>query len=160
MKRPWTFVRMLEFFPPVNSVNWWQEYLSEIVFRVLVGFLLLGKWRNYLVSRSYPYTQDMLDSTNNDPNFMNTIITGNESWVYRYNPETKLFRHFPYNENSWRALNTTSLKCCLPSTDVMYRRQKIHVCVWRFKVASYKRASLKSTRFLQKQIRSNTFLNF
>jgi hypothetical protein len=33
-------------------------------------------------SGSYPYTQnsqDMLDSTNIDPNFMNTIITGDES---------------------------------------------------------------------------------
>ncbi|XP_049522073.1 protein GVQW3-like [Dermacentor silvarum] len=34
-------------------------------------------------------SQDMLDSTNSDPDFMNTIITGDESWVYRYDPETK-----------------------------------------------------------------------
>ena len=34
------------------------------------------------------------------------------------------FRHFPYNENSTRALNTTSLKCCLPSTDAIDRREK------------------------------------
>ena len=41
----------------------------------------------------------MLDSTNSDPDFMNTIITGDESWVYGYDPETKSFRHFPYSEN-------------------------------------------------------------
>ena len=36
---------------------------------------------------------------------------------------------------------------------------KNHVCVWRYKVASCKRASLKSTRFSQQQkIRSDTFL--
>ena len=35
----------------------------------------------------YPYTQDMLDSTNSDSDFMNTIITGDESWVYGYDPE-------------------------------------------------------------------------
>ncbi|XP_013788617.2 uncharacterized protein LOC106472507 [Limulus polyphemus] len=34
-------------------------------------------------------SQDMLDSTNSDPHFMNTIITGDESWVYGYDPETK-----------------------------------------------------------------------
>ena len=30
----------------------------------------------------------MLDSTNSDPDFMNLIITGDESWVYGYDPET------------------------------------------------------------------------
>ena len=34
-------------------------------------------------------SQDMLDSTNSDPDFLNTIITGDESWVYGYDPETK-----------------------------------------------------------------------
>ena len=39
-------------------------------------------------SGSYPYTQDMLDFTNRDPDFMITTITGDVSWVYRYDPET------------------------------------------------------------------------
>ncbi|XP_072142421.1 protein GVQW3-like, partial [Dermacentor andersoni] len=34
-------------------------------------------------------SQDMLDSTNSDPNFMNTIITGDESWAHGYDPDTK-----------------------------------------------------------------------
>ncbi|XP_049273386.1 protein GVQW3-like [Rhipicephalus sanguineus] len=34
-------------------------------------------------------SQDMLDFTSSDPNFMNTIITGDESWVHEYDPETK-----------------------------------------------------------------------
>ena len=34
------------------------------------------------------------------------------------------FRHCPYNENPSRALNTTLLKCCLSSTDAIYRRGK------------------------------------
>ena len=37
-------------------------------------------------------------------------------------------RNFPYNENPMRALNT-SLKCCLPSTDTIDRREKMHACV-------------------------------
>ncbi|XP_070385445.1 protein GVQW3-like [Dermacentor albipictus] len=32
---------------------------------------------------------DLLDSTNSDPDFMNTIITGDKSWVYGYDQETK-----------------------------------------------------------------------
>ena len=72
------------------------------------------------------------------------------SWVYGYYPETKPFRHFPYNENSTRALIITSLKCCLSSTDAINKREKIHACVWGFEVASCKRVSLKSTGFSQK----------
>ena len=34
-------------------------------------------------------SQDTLDSTNSDLDFMNTIITGDESWVYEYDLETK-----------------------------------------------------------------------
>ena len=78
-------------------------------------------------SLSYPYTQDlqhMLDYTNSDSDFMNTIITGDVSWIYGYDPET-MFHHFPYNGNLTRALNTTSLKCCLPSTDAIDSREKV-----------------------------------
>jgi len=34
-------------------------------------------------------TQDMLDCVESDSSFLNTVITGDESWVYGYNPETK-----------------------------------------------------------------------
>ena len=34
------------------------------------------------------------------------------------------FCHFPYNENLTRALNTNSLKWCLPSTDAIDRWEK------------------------------------
>ena len=33
----------------------------------------------------------MLDSTNSDPDSMNTIIIGEESWVYGYDPEHIIF---------------------------------------------------------------------
>ena len=35
-------------------------------------------------------SQDMLDCANGDPDFLNTVITGDESWVYVYDPETKV----------------------------------------------------------------------
>ena len=40
--------------------------------------------RKMMGSASYLYIQDMLDSTNSDPDFMDTIISGDESWVYGY----------------------------------------------------------------------------
>jgi len=33
--------------------------------------------------------QDMLDCVESDSNFLNTVITGDESWVYGYDPETR-----------------------------------------------------------------------
>jgi len=35
-------------------------------------------------------TQDMLDCVESDSNFLNTVITGDESWVYGCDPETKV----------------------------------------------------------------------
>ena len=55
-------------------------------------------------------------------------------------PKTRKPNHFvlfPYNENLTRALNITSLKCCLASTDAIDRWEKIHVCLWRFKIATW-----------------------
>ena len=34
-------------------------------------------------------SEDMLDVANHDPEFIKTIITGDETWVYGYDPETK-----------------------------------------------------------------------
>ena len=52
------------------------------------------------------------------------FVESTMSWVYEYNPETKSFCNFLYNENPTRALNTASPKCCLPSTNVIDRREK------------------------------------
>ena len=37
----------------------------------------------------FQVAQDLLDTANTDPQFLNTVITGDESWVYGYDPETK-----------------------------------------------------------------------
>ena len=37
--------------------------------------------------------QDMLDCVESDSNFLNTVITCDESWVYGYDPETKAQSH-------------------------------------------------------------------
>jgi hypothetical protein len=67
----------------------------------------------------------MLDYTNSDPD----LITDDETWMYGQDPETKLFRHFPYNENPTRAVNATSFKFCFLSIDSIDSRGKFHACV-------------------------------
>ncbi|XP_033606072.1 uncharacterized protein LOC117282053 [Cryptotermes secundus] len=34
--------------------------------------------------------QDMLECVNRDPEFLKTVITSDKSWVYGYDPETKV----------------------------------------------------------------------
>ena len=41
------------------------------------------------MERRKEISEDMLDLTNHDPEFIKAIITGDETWVYGYNPETK-----------------------------------------------------------------------
>ena len=42
-------------------------------------------------SGSYPYTKDMLDFTNIDSDFVNTINTGDKFWAYGYDSEPVIF---------------------------------------------------------------------
>ena len=44
---------------------------------------------------------------------------GDEFWAYGYD------RNFPYNENPSRAFKTTTLKCCLSSTNATDRRKNV-----------------------------------
>ena len=48
-------------------------------------------------------SEDMLDLANHDPEFINTIIIGDETWrVYGYHPETKFqFSQWKHPESPW-----------------------------------------------------------
>ena len=90
----------VNFFLPVNSISWWQAafewggvWCSRQIFIV--------RKMNDLSSRSYLFTQDMLDSTNSDPDFMNTIITGDKSLVYGFEPETVIFHRIKIRRAHW-----------------------------------------------------------
>jgi hypothetical protein len=49
-------------------------------------------------------SQDMLDYTNSDPEFLNIMISGDESWVYGYDPETKA------QSSQWKRINIPEAK--------------------------------------------------
>jgi len=50
-----------------------------------VPWLLLQEQKEFLAE----VAEDMLQTTNNDPDFLKKVIIRNESWVYGYDPETK-----------------------------------------------------------------------
>ena len=66
--------------------------------------------------------------------------------------------YFSNNANPTWALKIASFKCCLPLNDAFDRLNKIHACVWRLKLASCKRVSLKSTRCIMKISQSRLLL--
>ena len=89
MRQPWTFIGMSDFFPrlPIASVDG-KQHLSKVVFsRSFIERKKTGSVSNMYTRDS----QDILDSTNSYPDFMNAIITGKRSWVYGYNPEPVIF---------------------------------------------------------------------
>ena len=53
-----------------------------------------------LMEQHKELTQDMLDCTNNDLEFMKTIITGDDTWVYGYHPESK------FQSSQWKHLES------------------------------------------------------
>jgi hypothetical protein len=59
------------------------------MFRVVMKFvpkLLLQEQQRLRLE----VTRDMLECTNGDPEFLKTVITGDETWVYGYDPEMKV----------------------------------------------------------------------
>jgi hypothetical protein len=43
---------------------------------------------------------DLLDSLEREPEFFNSVITGEESWIVEYNPETK------HQSQQWHTANS------------------------------------------------------
>ena len=49
-------------------------------------------------------SEDMLDLANHDPEFIKTIVTGDETWIYGYDPETK------FHSSQWKHPESTRPK--------------------------------------------------
>jgi len=47
---------------------------------------------------------DLKENAANNPNFLSNIITGDETWVYAYDPETKI------QSSQWKSLGSTRPK--------------------------------------------------
>jgi len=59
---------------------------------------------------------DILERTEREPNFSNDIVTGDESWVFQYDPETE--RHLPV-DNKPVSLAEDSQNIMLQSEDTV-----------------------------------------
>ena len=72
--------------------------------------------------------EDMLDLTNQDPKFIKTIITGDETWVYGYDPETNFqslqWKHpeAPGPKKAWQVRSNVKvmLTCFLDSRGIVH----------------------------------------
>ena len=122
MRHRWNFIGTRKFFPPVNSLNWWKAafewgsvYFCRRIFIV----------RKMTVSGWYPYTQDSSPVIN-----VEVIVCGFLHVLWDWWRGQSENRHFSYNEIPTSALNTISLKCLLPLSDTIDRREKIHACIW------------------------------
>ena len=71
---------MREFFYRLSIASFdGKQQMGEVV------LVLSYNLRKMTYSESYPYTQDsqdILDSKNSNPDFINPIFTGDESWMY------------------------------------------------------------------------------
>ena len=56
-------------------------------------------------------SDDMLDLANHDPEFIKTIITGDETWTYGYDPETK-FQFSQWNHQESPRPKKSRQVCC------------------------------------------------
>ena len=73
-------------------------------------------------------SEDMLDFTNHDPEFIKTIITGDETWVYGYNPQTKFqssqWKHpeSPRPKKAWQVCSNVKvmLSCFFDSQGIVH----------------------------------------
>ena len=87
------------------------------VHSILTGVLALRKVSAKFVPKlltmeqkqlSLEVAQDMLDSANSNPEFLNIVTTGDEPWVYGYDPETKAQSSFSQKITMRRALRIHS----------------------------------------------------
>ena len=73
-------------------------------------------------------SEDMLDVANHDPEFIKTIITGDETWVYGYDPETKFqssqWKHpeSPRPKKAWQVRSNVKvmLTCFFDSRGIVH----------------------------------------
>ena len=71
-----------------------QTIVSEILTEDLGKKCLAAKFVPWLLSQEQKEfraegAEDLLETTNNYRDFLKKVITGDESWVYGYDPETK-----------------------------------------------------------------------
>ena len=73
----------------------------------------------------FEVAQDLLDTANTDPEFLNTVITGDESWAV---PLLNTFSHLERIGNPTNTLCSTSLSDRQAATDALDGGDKIHAC--------------------------------
>ena len=67
-----------------------QAVFTNVLSLKPVAEKIVSKFLNFKQKqRRIDHVQDMLKTFNHDPDFLKKVITGDESWVYGYDIETK-----------------------------------------------------------------------
>ena len=77
-----------------------EDLGKKCVAAKLVPRLLLKEQKEFCAE----VAQDMLETANKDPDFPKKVITGDESWVYDYDPETKV------HSSQWKSPKSSRMK--------------------------------------------------
>ena len=73
------------------SVGWCYEIISGILGMRRVSVKFVPKLLNFdQKNRRMSIAQELLNDVNDDPDLLKRVITGDESWVYSYDIETKV----------------------------------------------------------------------
>ena len=67
----------------------WQPFCAAHCYHALLIFLKINIWSDDQNKHRVRVCEDMLEWIGADPDFLGRIITGDESWVFQYDPETK-----------------------------------------------------------------------
>ncbi len=90
MRIPKTIVQKILY----KHLQKWKLYVQ------FVAHALTAEWKEQRLNHAYNF----IETIKNDPNFLDSIITGNESWCFAYDPETRR------QSSKWCSLNTSPSK--------------------------------------------------
>ena len=105
----------VHFFPPVNCFSWWKAAFEWGNVQYSRPIFIVRKMTIWFPGRTRTHRTCWTPQLHKHHNPWWRVLG------VRVRPGT---RNFPYNENPTRALNSTSLKYCLPSTDAIDMREK------------------------------------
>ena len=82
-------VRMIANELSMNSERMWTIIMEELGMRKICAKMVQRLLTDEQKERRVEVCQDILTRLETDPNFLGRTITGDESWIFEYNPFTK-----------------------------------------------------------------------
>ena len=82
-------VRMIAYELGINRETVWKIITEDLEMRKLCAKMVAKLLNNDQKDRRLQVCQDILGRLQTEPNLLEKVITGDESWIFEYDPETK-----------------------------------------------------------------------